>query len=736
MTSEVNRGTRFTVSIPTGKAHLPHGQIGSSTTLASTALGAAPYIEEAQRWLPNATEHPSPFDRPDVHELGVGAAAAARSGLRADPPARILIADDNADMRDYIRRLLSPRWTPLVASNGRQALAEALTHPPDLIISDIMMPGLDGFELLARLRAEPRTRTVPIILLSARAGEEARIEGLEAGADDYLVKPFSARELSARVEGALALARSRRDAEAVLRENEERYRLALRAAQGVVCDWNVASGEVLWSEGLQRFFGFDPAEAGADIAQAMDWWLGHIHPEDRPSVQASFDAFVQGRDEGWSMEYRFARADGRWARVRNHVSAARADDGRPHRVIGSLLDITELKAVEERLRQSSKMEAVGRLAGGMAHDFNNQLHALTGFAAFVARDSGLSSSARQDLLEIQRAADRMASLTRQLLAFSRQQVLTPETLDLNQALADTQSLLQRLIGTNIEVSLDMAPGPIWVRVDRAQLTQVTLNLAVNARDAMPEGGRFALRTAMRRVDAGSTDVPAGVATESASYAQLTISDSGTGIQPEHLPQIFEPFFTTKEVGKGTGLGLATVHGIVAQSGGHIWVESEVGRGTTFTLLLPLTPAPEPSAELPRSTRFGRGPRGCLLVVEDEEAVRATLVRALAGEHYEVLQAGDGAEALECLEQAAGRVDLVLSDVVMPGLSGPKFAARLAERYPALPVIWMSGYPQEAFAGKELGEGSWFLQKPIHPDHLVATVARALQRSASASTTEA
>ena len=721
--SEPDRGTRFTVTLPVGNAHLPRDQIGMPGTLASTALGAAPYVEEAMRWLPGTSSGAPP------HDASEGAEAAPRS-RPADPATHILVADDNADMRDYVTRLLSARWTVRATADGLQALDAARARPPDLIISDIMMPGLDGFELLARLRADPRTGTIPIILLSARAGEESRIEGLEAGADDYLVKPFSARELMARVEGTLALSRSRRDAEAALRENEERFRLAVEAAQGVVCDWNVLSGEVLWSDGLRDLFGYDPVEAGTDFAHAIAWWQGRIHPDDLARVRAGFDAFLQGRDDLWRVEYRFCRSDGRWATVRNHASVARDDDGRPVRVIGSLLDITELKGVEERLRQSAKMEAVGRLAGGLAHDFNNQLYALTGFAAFVARDSGLSAGSQKDLMEIQKAAERMASLTRQLLAFSRQQILAPQTLDLNHALADCQLLLQRLIGTNIEVTLELAPGPVWVRVDPAQLTQVFLNLAVNARDAMPQGGRFTLRTRLRRINGDRADLPGAAAVDPGSYAQLTVTDSGSGIVPEHLPRIFEPFFTTKEVGQGTGLGLATVHGIVAQSGGHIWVESQPGHGATFTLLLPSAPAPGPSGDTGVTAALrSRGARGRILVVEDEEPVRAVVVRLLAAEQYEVLQAGNGDEAIVCLERAGDGVDLVLSDVVMPGLSGAKFAERLAERYPALPVIWMSGYPREAaFVGREPGE-SIFLQKPVHPDHLLATVVRTLERPA-------
>jgi two-component system cell cycle sensor histidine kinase/response regulator CckA len=285
-------------------------------------------------------------------------------------------------------------------------------------------------------------------------------------------------------------------------------------------------------------------------------------------------------------------------------------------------DISERKRAEEYLRQTAKMEAIGALAGGLAHDFNNQLHALSGFAHFVARDPGLGAAARQDLLEIQKTAERMASLTRQLLAFARQQLLTPETLDLNTAVHDTRPMLQRPIGSNMEIRLQLAQGPKWVRVDRAQLVQILLNLVINARDAMPAGGRLIIRTETLEVSPNHGSDRLGNAIEPGAYAELTVTDSGQGIPPEHLPHIFEPFYTTKQVGQGTGLGLATVEGIVSQSGGHIQVESTVAKGTTIRILLPLTtePAPQPlegsSAEVPTRrrarilvamTRTGSGP---------------------------------------------------------------------------------------------------------------------------------
>ena len=386
---------------------------------------------------------------------------------------------------------------------------------------------------------------------------------------------------------------------------------------------------------------------------------------------------------------------------------------------------------ETRFRQAAKMEAIGRLAGGVAHDFNNQLNAVMGFAAFAARDPGIGARARQDLEEVRKATERMAGLTRQLLAFSRQQVLQPETLQLNAAVLDGCSLLQRLIGSHIEMRLDLTADPTWVRVDRAQLLQVLMNLAINARDAMPRGGRLGIRTG--HLEVGARD-PAGEAIEPAApgrYVLLAVSDTGVGIRPEHLPHLFEPFFTTKEQGQGTGLGLATVHGVVTQSQGQIRVKSHAGEGTEFTVLFPAVAAPSdapeagdrPPAMTQRSAR--------LLVVDDEDSVRSVVSRTLEEEGYEVRQARNGREALDCLSEN-GRVDVVLTDVVMPELGGRELVERLAVDHPGLPVIWMSGHPRDAaFADGGPGAAHPFLQKPIPAEVLIRTVEGVLARRTSA-----
>jgi two-component system cell cycle sensor histidine kinase/response regulator CckA len=389
-------------------------------------------------------------------------------------------------------------------------------------------------------------------------------------------------------------------------------------------------------------------------------------------------------------------------------------------------DVTARRQAEERLRQSAKMEAIGQLAGGLAHDFNNQLHALSGLIDFVAMDPGLSEASQNDLNEIQNTTERMASLTRQLLAFSRQQVLIAETIDLNTAVVETRPMLQRLVGSNLEMRLELAPEPRWVKVDRSQLLQVLMNLVINARDAMPGGGLVVVRTGSYEVRGRELDSVARGPVLPGTYAHLTVQDSGTGIAREDLARIFDAFFTTKPVGEGTGLGLATVDGILGQSKGHIWAESPGRDGAIFHVLLPLASAPTAPTSViaPPPSRSAR--RGRVLVVDDESMVREVIVRTLANHGYEVHQAVHGEDALTRLDELKARVDLVVSDVVMPVMGGAELAIKLGEHYPELPIIWMSGYPRETVIGRgRLGEDQPFLQKPVPPTLLLETVAKAI-----------
>ena len=508
-----------------------------------------------------------------------------------------------------------------------------------------------------------------------------------------------------------------KEAEAALRESERRFREFADAAPAMLWVTDPSGACTFRSRGWSEF-------SGQSEAEALGFgWLEAVHPDDREASRQGLLSAVE-RGEAFTLEHRVRRADGeyRWA-----ISAGRPRPGPDGALAGysaSVIDIHDRRQAEEQLRQAAKMQAIGRLAGGVAHDFNNQLNAVGGFASFVGKDPGLGARARHDLQEIVKAVERMAGLTRQLLAFSRQQVLQPETLQLNAAVLDGSALLQRLIGSHIEMSLDLTADSTWVRVDRAQLLQVLMNLAINARDAMPEGGRLRIRTGRLEVTERepADGVPPG------GYVLLSVSDTGTGIRSEHLPHIFEPFFTTKEQGQGTGLGLATVHGIVTQSQGRVRVDSRPGEGAEFTALFPAVAGPAGAETAPAGPPGGPSGPARILVVDDEDAVRAVVSRALEEEGYEVSQARDGREALDRLARD-GRVDLVLTDVVMPRLGGRELVERLAASHPDLPVIWMSGYPRDAAFGDGDGTGAHpFLQKPIPPDVLARTVEGALRRA--------
>ena len=488
-----------------------------------------------------------------------------------------------------------------------------------------------------------------------------------------------------------------------------------KSLDGIILTWNTAA---------ERMYGFRADEVVGRSSYSV------VPPELEKEERDILRTVASG---GLVEHYETIRArkDGSRIHISLSISPIRDLHGTVIGAASIQRDITERKRAEEAVRQASKMEAIGALAGGLAHDFNNQLHALSGFAHFVSRDPGLGPAGRQDLQEIQKLAERMASLTRQLLAFARQQVLSPETLDLNTAVEDTRPMLQRLIGSNVEIQLQLAQGPRWVRIDRAQLTQILLNLVVNGRDAMPAGGRLIIRTDTLEVSPNHVIDRLGRAVEPGAFAELSVTDTGGGIAAEHLPHIFEPFYTTKEVGQGTGLGLATVEGIVSQSGGHIQVESGLGRGTSIRMLLPLTSEPEPKPLEGMPDRVPTRRLARIIVVDDEDAVRSVIARTLQGEGYEVLAARHGKEALSYISQVGGVVDLVLTDLVMPTIGGQELTDHLARRYPNISVVWMSGHPREiASRDAHASHARAFLQKPVSPHHLLHTVDQVLQRQAS------
>jgi PAS domain S-box-containing protein len=387
-------------------------------------------------------------------------------------------------------------------------------------------------------------------------------------------------------------------------------------------------------------------------------------------------------------------------------------------------DITERKALEAQFRQAQKMEAVGRLAGGVAHDFNNLLTAILGTADLLL-DTMEREQERDDVEEIRKAAKRAAELTRQLLAFSRQQVLAPQVLDLNALVGNLDKLLRRLIGEDVELRTVLAPDLGAVQADPGQLEQVIVNLAVNSRDAMPQGGQLTIETANAELDAVYAE--AHFPAQPGAYVLLAVSDTGTGMDAATRSQIFDPFFTTKELGKGTGLGLATVYGVVKQSDGYIWVYSEPGRGTSFKIYLPRVGAmPTPAQPAPPPPASLRGSETVLLV-EDDEMVRALTRRLLEARGHTVLLASRGDEALELLARHPGVVDLLVTDVVMPGMSGREVAQRAATLRPGIKVLYLSGYTAEAIVRHGVLEsGIAFLQKPFTADTLARKVREVLR----------
>lgn len=508
-----------------------------------------------------------------------------------------------------------------------------------------------------------------------------------------------------------------------LRESEERFRLVTRATSDLVYDWNLQDNRIWWSEGMKRRFGYSPEQ----YPETLEDWQSLVHPDDLDRVMSSLEEALESGSQFWQAEYRFRAADGEYLLVRDSGYLLTRGKGQAKRMLGSMVDISRVKELEQQLHQAQRLEVVGQLTGGIAHDFNNLLTVILGNAELLTDEledqpeiAGLASM-------IHAAAARGGELTERLLAFARQQMLEPASVDINALIKGMEPLLRRTLSANIELQI-LTAKELWPAViDSAQLESALLNLCLNARDAMADGGQLTIETANDRVDGERTDPAMG--DDATEFVRVTVRDTGAGMTKEVAQKAFEPFFTTKQTGQGTGLGLSMVYGFVKQSGGHVNIESEPGSGTKISLCLPRSDREpersEPGSSEPRS--LASAGTELILVVEDNELVREHVAASLQRLGYRVRQASDGISALKLIVSEPD-IDLLFTDVVMPGgISGRDLADQVRQIRPDLPVLFTSGYTQHTFEDDEAGlsAGMQLLQKPYRREELARMVQKAL-----------
>jgi two-component system cell cycle sensor histidine kinase/response regulator CckA len=523
---------------------------------------------------------------------------------------------------------------------------------------------------------------------------------------------------------------AKREADNARAQAEAKYRMLVEqvAAVSYIAELGMHGEWLYVSPQVETMFGFSAEEWLADSRA----WTKHVHPEDHNVVEAAEQASQRG--ERFQAEYRIVRKDGRVIWVSDTAVVVEGSDAHPL-MEGIIVDITERKQLETQLQQSRRMEAIGRLAGGIAHDFNNLLTIIKGYTELALQRPRISPELQADVERIEDASERASTLVRQLLAFSRRQVLQPKLLDLNSIVLGLDKLLRRLMDEEIRMSTIPGEDIGTIKADPGQMEQVIMNLVVNARDAMPKGGRLTVETA--NVDLDSAYASEHATVKAGRYVMLAVSDTGTGMSPETVAHIFEPFYTTKESGRGTGLGLSTVYGIVKQSGGYIWVYSELGRGSSFKVYLPrVEQAPEALPAIKPASGKQTGSE-TILLVEDQPQVRELARMALSEKGYTVLVASSPEDAETACSSHGTEIHLLLTDLILPGISGRELAKRLTARHPKMRVLYMSGYTfnimaQGAAEGGMLEDGMAFLQKPFTPSALTEKVREVLDRSVATS----
>jgi signal transduction histidine kinase/DNA-binding response OmpR family regulator len=801
--SAVSDGSAFTVAIPFGTAHLPADGIGRARAMATTNVRAQAYVDEALGWLSGGGE-----DLPPASALeDFGDIAAAADGQL------VLLADDNADMRNYVQRLLRTAGFQVeTATDGQQALAAARRLRPDLVLSDVMMPELDGFGLLKALRADPDLRETPVILLSARAGEEAKVEGFSAGADDYLTKPFSARELLSRVGVNLQLSRTRGETARVLKEEAQTLELLNKVGTAIAAELDLERTVQIVTDAATELSGaafgsffynvvdergesytlyaisgvpkeafakfpmprntavFGPTFSGEGIVRSPDITrdpryglnaphhgppAGHLPVRSylaAPVVSQSgevlgglffghpeLDIFTERAERlvaGIATQAAIAIDKARLYQAaqteieqRKRVEAALREseqlleakvDQRTAELASAnerlLAEAAEREHVESVLRQAQKMEGIGLLTGGIAHDFNNLLTIIVGNLEILQRQLVAPAqnlpNLERSVASAMRGAQRAVSLTQRLLAFSRQQPLDPKPIDIGRLVTGMSDLLRRTLGEQTAVETVLAGGLWRVNVDANQLEIAIVNLAVNARDAMPNGGKLTIETSNASLDEGYATAQAEVIP--GQYVMLAVTDNGTGMSRETLAKAFEPFFTTKDIGHGTGLGLSQVYGFVKQSGGHVKIYSEPGEGTTVRIYLPRLLAGDATIDLEPVVKIAHGQsHETILVVEDDSEVRAYTTGILRELGYAVLEAPNGRIALELLQQHP-EIALLFTDVGLPGgMNGRVLADTARQQRRDLKVLFTTGYARNAIVHDgRLDPGVQLITKPF------------------------
>ncbi len=622
----------------------------------------------------------------------------------------LLVEDNPTDALLTEEALSTSRFQVLGSQRLGDALGLLVAKHFDVVLLDLGLPDSQGLDTLRALRG--KNAQVAIVVLTGKDDEELALQALNEGAQDYLVKG----DLHPRsLQRAIRYAVERTASDALLRKSEQRARELTAHIHQVLWMIDAKEARALYvSPAYEAIWG----RSCQALLDNLHSYLEGIHPLDQEMMRREDAAMYQtGHID---VECRVLRPDGsmRWVWIRGYPVT---EQGEIVRVAGVIEDVTEKRrlavereALEEQFRQAQKMEAVGSLAAGVAHDFNNLLTIINGYSEIIHTRLPADSSLKALVREIGQAGERAASLTRQLLAFSRKQVLEPKVLNLNAIVTDTAKMLQRLIGDDVDLDTILAPTLAQIKADPGQIEQVIINLAVNARDAMPQGGKLTIETANTVLD--ESYVQAYPELRPGPYVLLALADAGTGMDDATKARIFEPFFTTKAPGKGTGLGLAMVFGIVKQSEGHIAVYSERGRGTTFKVYLPAIKELAATGLLP-SRRQGDVAHGTetVLLTEDEPAMRALARHVLSMHGYTVLEAGNGDKALRVAEAHQEPIHLLVTDVVMPGMSGRQLAERLVLLRPGIKVLYVSGYTDDAMIRHGVLQAETaFLQKPFTP----------------------